>query len=72
MLLYDLIGISMEPLATFHYNITCRTKELSNLSLPISNSSDHKIEWRVETDIPNFFGPSTFELDKKKKGIYKC
>lgn len=69
---YELKGISKPPLASKHFSMNCKTKKVSSLTIPISNPYEDKdVKYRVETDIPHFFGEETLSLEAGQKANYK-
>ena len=59
---FDLKGYGEEPLAEGHVVLECKARKTKTHAFHIKNETDKKVSYRVETDLYNASGKSTFEL----------
>ena len=68
---YDLSGIGMEPLSEGHVFLKCELKKEKTHSLIVTNTNPKKlVTYKVESDIPNFYGPETIKVSPKEREKY--
>lgn len=67
---FDLKGFGEEPLAEGHIVLECKARKTKSHTFTIKNDSDHKMSYRVETDLYNASGKSTFDLNPHRSEEY--
>ncbi len=72
ILQYDLTGIGTEPLSEGHVFLKCELKKDNNHFFIIHNKNRKRtVTYKIESDIPNFYGPETFVLGPDVKEKYR-
>ena len=72
ILIYELRGICTAPLGETHLHLKCKTKEQRKMTINLRNTNDFaSLKYRVETDIPNFFGPEEIEIESNTSKDYE-
>ena len=59
---FDLRGVGEEPLAETHVILECKARQTKACTFTLKNDSEKKVTYRVETDLYNASGKSTFEV----------
>jgi len=67
---FELRGIGEEPLAEGHVILECVARKTRTFTFPIKNEGEKRMAYRVETDLYNASGKSSFELGPGKTEEY--
>ena len=67
---FELKGFGEEPLAEGHIVLECQARKTKSCTFPIKNENDKRMTFRVETDLYNAAGKSSFELNPGKTEEY--
>lgn len=67
---FELRGYGEEPLAEGHVVLECKARKTKSCTFSIKNEYERKMTYRVETDLYNASGASSFELGPGKTEEY--
>ena len=67
---FELKGIGEEPLAEGHIVLDCKARQTKSCTFTIKNEYEKKMSYRVETDLYNASGKSSFDLHPNRTEDY--
>ena len=67
---FELKGFGEEPLAEGHIVLECQARKTKSCTFSIKNEYDRRMTYKVETDLYNAAGKSSFELNPNKTEEY--